>query len=64
VKDLQFKAPFKLQMKKKETIYALVGWFDVFFDDIALKNSNYLSTSPFAKTTHWTQSVFYIPDPV
>lgn len=48
---------FSLQIIKKGSITSLVGYFDTFFE---LPENVQFSTSPFAKGTHWKQTVFYL----
>jgi protein arginine N-methyltransferase 1 len=62
VKDLEFAKEFELKIKHNDNIYALVGWFDVFFE--RLNNPVRFTTSPFSRKTHWRQTVFYLPEPI
>jgi len=62
VKDLEFTKEFELTIEHSDYVYALVGWFDVFFE--RLKSPVRFTTSPFSKKTHWRQTVFYLPEPI
>ncbi len=39
-------------------MHAIVAWWDCIFSD--LENPVTLSTSPYEKSTHWKQTVFYL----
>ena len=52
--DLDFKHSFELNVLYSEYMYAFVGYFEIFFP-----GGVSFSTSPFAKETHWKQTVFY-----
>ena len=52
--DLDFKHPFELNVLYSEYMHAFVGYFEIFFP-----GGVSFSTSPFAKETHWKQTVFY-----
>lgn len=58
--DLSVSANFTLWPFQRDTISAFVVWFDVFFKggDKEIE----LSTSPYAQSTHWSQSIFYLKD--
>eukprot|EP01022_Parablepharisma_sp_SALTPOND_P006615 TRINITY_DN1267_c0_g1_i1.p2 TRINITY_DN1267_c0_g1~~TRINITY_DN1267_c0_g1_i1.p2 ORF type:complete len:433 (+),score=64.06 TRINITY_DN1267_c0_g1_i1:872-2170(+) len=60
--DLQFASEFKLKINRDDTIYALVGWFDVFFE--RLQNPVKFTTSPYSRRTHWKQVVMYLTEPI
>lgn len=49
-------------MVYNDKVYAIVFWFDVFFEN--LQHPVTLSTSPFSKYTHWKQSVLYLDQPL
>jgi len=55
--DLDFSNQYELTFTKSDTLHALIGWFDIYFEK--LTNKVNFSTSPFTKTTHWKQAVFY-----
>ena len=57
VEDLDFASSYKLTFKRKDTFSGLVGWFDMEFSNIPKTLS--FSTSPFTKSTHWKQCIFY-----
>ena len=58
--DLNFTSPFKLNCKYSEYMYALVGYFDIFFPGKEVS----FSTSPYDRETHWKQTVFYFRDKI
>lgn len=60
--DLSISTDFDLWPFQKDTMHAFVVWFDVSFKggDKEIE----LSTSPYKKSTHWSQSIFYLPQPV
>ncbi|OHT17353.1 hypothetical protein TRFO_41095 [Tritrichomonas foetus] len=60
--DLAFKAPFKLYPLEPIKCHAFVVWFDVTFE--GPENTVLLTTSPFEAPTHWTQTIFYLNEPV
>ena len=62
VSDLNFANKYSLKFEKTDTIHALTCWFDAYFSK--LKNPVLLSTSPYSKTTHWRQVVFYLDKPI
>lgn len=57
VEDLEFASAYKLTFNRKDTFSGIIGWFDMDFDH--LPNKITLTTSPFAKQTHWKQTIFY-----
>jgi len=60
--DLSFNVPFRLIPNDEEKMHALVAWFDVEFK--GPDASIVLSTSPYKKSTHWSQTIFYLEKPV
>lgn len=56
--DLAYKHRFELTFDRNDTCHALVSWFDI---DFKLPNPVSFSTGPFAKPTHWKQTVVYTP---
>lgn len=60
VEDLAFKSPFQLMCKRNDYVQALVCYFDVQFSHCHKKTG--FSTGPFARYTHWKQTVFYLED--
>ena len=62
VLDLTFKAPFTLEILKEATCTAIVVYFDIFFEKLASKPKHF-STSPFAPTTHWKQTILNLKEP-
>ena len=62
IEDLSIKSKFTLLPNEMETMHALVCWFDVEFK--GPDSTLLLSTSPFKKSTHWSQTIFYLETPV
>lgn len=60
--DLSFSAEFDLWPFQNDKLHAFVVWFDVTFQ--GGEKEVELSTSPYKKSTHWSQTIFYLPDPV
>lgn len=58
--DLTFKVPFKITAQRDDYAHAFISWFDIGFTHC--HKPVYFSTGPFAKYTHWKQTVFYTPD--
>ena len=62
VEDLNFAHNYELQITKADAVHGLVCWFDAHFTK--LKNPITLSTSPYSKSTHWRQTIFYVSEPI
>ena len=62
VKDLDFMRNFSLRVNNKGPIYGFVTWFDCYFSKGEKKIT--LSTSPYRKSTHWKQTIFYLDKPI
>ena len=60
--DLNVDAEFSLAPFHTDTMHAFVVWFDVSFD--GPQKVIELSTSPYKQKTHWSQSIFYLEEPV
>jgi len=60
--DLAFEAPFTLTARRNDYIHAFLAWFDISFD--CTHTLVKFSTGPFAKYTHWKQTVFYTPSTI
>ncbi len=58
--DLSFSANFVLPARRNDYVHALVAYFDCAFTQ--LHKPLTFSTGPFAKYTHWKQTVFYLKD--
>lgn len=58
--DLEFSAPFNLQVRRNDYIQALVTFFNVEFTKCHKRIG--FSTAPEAPYTHWKQTVFYFED--
>lgn len=55
--DLDFSSAWELTFVRNDTVHGLVTWFDCYFDK--LPNKIQLPTSPYVKSTHWKQVIFY-----
>ena len=62
VEDLKFANDFKLKIHRDDTLYAIVCWFDIFFDK--MKSQVKFTTSPYSRKTHWKQVIMYLPEPI
>ena len=60
ISDTQFSANFDLSISRDCDLTGLCGYFDIFFD--MPQKSIMFSTGPQAKSTHWKQTVFYLPE--
>lgn len=60
VEDLAFSSTFHIKANRDDQVHALLVWFDIEFSkcDIPVQ----FSTGPYAKYTHWKQTVFYLTD--
>lgn len=58
--DLDFSAPFHLQVRRNDYVQALVTFFNVEFTKCHKRLG--FSTAPEAPYTHWKQTVFYFDD--
>lgn len=58
--DLEFSAPFQLQVRRNDYIQALVTFFNVEFTKCHKRVG--FSTAPEAPYTHWKQTVFYFEE--
>lgn len=56
--DVNFATEYRLKMLRNDKVHALVAWFDCKFEE--LTHPLTLSTSPYAKYTHWKNVVFYL----
>eukprot|EP00831_Metopus_contortus_P027112 TRINITY_DN22898_c0_g1_i2.p1 TRINITY_DN22898_c0_g1~~TRINITY_DN22898_c0_g1_i2.p1 ORF type:complete len:129 (+),score=20.27 TRINITY_DN22898_c0_g1_i2:120-506(+) len=50
----------RYQRRVHGNMYALVTWFDVLFS--RLNSPIKFTTSPYSGSTHWKQTVFYLPE--
>jgi len=55
--DLDFSSAYELTFFRNDTCHGLMAWFDIYFDK--LPNKVEFTTSPYARSTHWKQVVFY-----
>ncbi|KAJ2774684.1 Nuclear SAM-dependent mono-and asymmetric methyltransferase [Coemansia nantahalensis] len=55
--ELTFDVPFELSIARDDYVHAFIAWFDIEFR--ACHKPVRFSTGPFAKYTHWKQTVFY-----
>jgi protein arginine N-methyltransferase 1 len=60
--DLTFANKYECVISKNASLDAFVIWFDVMFGK--LRKPVELSTSPFAKKTHWSQTILYLKDSI
>jgi len=60
--DVEFSSAYELTMQYDDKVHAVVGWFDTGFRN--LTRPIVLSTSPFKKSTHWKQTVFYMEEDI
>lgn len=60
--DTYFASGFRLKAVRKDSVHALVAWFEVEFSH-GMKPI-VLSTSPRLRTTHWKHTVFYTDQPI
>ncbi|KAJ1942470.1 Nuclear SAM-dependent mono-and asymmetric methyltransferase, partial [Kickxella alabastrina] len=58
--DLTFNVPFEITVERDDYVHAFISWFDIEFR--ACHKPVTFSTGPFAKYTHWKQTVFYTKD--
>lgn len=58
--ELDFVAPYRLTVHRKDFVHAMCVWFDTSFE--ACTPRVVLSTAPGQPYTHWKQSVLYIED--
>jgi protein arginine N-methyltransferase 1 len=61
-KDLEFTSKFKLLAQRNEYIHGLVAYFECAFTQ--LHKPLGFSTAPFARYTHWKQTIFYLKDTI
>uniref|UniRef100_A0A8C3B133 type I protein arginine methyltransferase n=1 Tax=Cyclopterus lumpus TaxID=8103 RepID=A0A8C3B133_CYCLU len=61
--ELEFASDFCLKMTNTTECTALVGYFDIFFDN-GCGNKVMFSTGPRVTKTHWKQTVFLLEKPV
>ena len=57
-KDLDFVSTFELKITKNSFFNSFVLWFDTLFTHGT--KEVVLSTSPYKKSTHWKQTVYYL----
>lgn len=55
--DVEFVCGYQVKINHDDKVHGLIGWWDASFSN--LPNPQLLSTSPFVKSTHWKQVVFY-----
>jgi len=59
--ELNFASKFSCEVTRDDSVNGFVGWFECFFTDCHLFQK--LDTSPYAKYTHWKQTMFYFDKP-
>jgi type I protein arginine methyltransferase len=62
IDQLNFSADFKLRYARNDYCHAIVGYFECAFS--MLDNPVVFSTSPYHKSTHWKQTVFYLEEDI
>ena len=55
-------ARYRVKATRKDSVHALIAWFDVHFSHGAKVFT--LSTSPRLPSTHWKQTIFYTDTPI
>lgn len=60
VEDADFCTRFRLQLRRRDFVHAIVAWFDICFSKC--HRPEVFTTGPHGKYTHWKQTVFYIED--
>ncbi|XP_051985085.1 protein arginine N-methyltransferase 3-like isoform X1 [Xyrauchen texanus] len=63
VSDLDFTVDFTLKIRVNTFCTAIVGYFDIFFDE-SCGNKVMFSTAPDCTKTHWKQTVFLLQSPI
>ncbi|GKY93027.1 putative protein arginine N-methyltransferase 1.2 [Mayamaea pseudoterrestris] len=58
--DLQFTAKFKLQAQRNDFVHGLVTYFECAFTQVHKPIG--FSTAPFARYTHWKQTILYLQE--
>ena len=58
--DLDFTAKFQLEAQRNDYIHALVAYFECAFTQVHKPIG--FSTAPFARYTHWKQTIFYLTE--
>ena len=57
--DLQFASKFRLRALRNDFLHGLVAYFECAFTQVHKPIG--FSTAPFARYTHWKQTIFYLP---
>jgi len=58
--DLNFKNPFLLKTQRNDYVHGLVAYFECAFTQVHKPIG--FSTAPFARYTHWKQTIFYLEE--
>lgn len=58
--DLAFKNPFRLKAQRNDYIHGLMTYFECAFTQVHKPIG--FSTAPFARYTHWKQTIFYLKE--
>nr|CAD7260629.1 unnamed protein product [Timema shepardi] len=61
IDSVDFTADFELRVTQDDTLTALAGFFDVFFD---LPCHVSFTTGPHKPPTHWKQTIFFLDEPI
>lgn len=62
VEDLTFSSNFSIEISEFTLFTGFVVWFSVFFKGD--QKLVLLDTSPHSPSTHWRQTLFFLPDPI
>jgi len=62
LEHLSFASPFRLCAKRRDRVHSFVAYFECAFTQCQKPLG--FSTSPFAKYTHWKQTIFYLKEPI
>lgn len=62
LENLSFTSPFRLCAKRRDHVHSFVAYFECAFTQC--RKPLGFSTSPFAKYTHWKQTIFYLKEPI
>jgi protein arginine N-methyltransferase 1 len=60
--ELDFSSSFRLRVRRNDEVHALAAYFDCWFSKSHTRCC--LTTAPWAESTHWKQTVFYLDEPI
>jgi len=55
--ELNFASNYEITFLREDTVHGIISWFDIYFDK--LPNKVEFTTSPYSRSTHWKQVIFY-----